>query len=144
MCSWEEVETLAIWLECHSWEVKRLRSDNQTLRSAADQILTSFFDRTSVPNAKKWEMIKEALCEMNKNSAVKELGIDQLISSEINQKENKSLKNARLCKVCKDKKANRLFLPCAHLSSCSDCSSTLTKCSQCNANIREIVSVYFG
>ena len=92
MCSWEDVETLDIWLECHPREMKRLRSDNQTLRSTAYLILTSFFDRTSVPNAKKWEMIKEALCEMNKNSAVKELGIDQLISSEINRKENKSEK----------------------------------------------------
>ena len=60
------------------------------------------------------------------------------------RKENQRLKNARLCQVCKDKDANWLFLPCAHLSSCSLCSPALTKCPQCKSNIRGIVSVYFG
>ena len=70
-------------------------------------------------------------------------GEEQLDPEEI-RKENQRLKNARLCQVCKDKDANRLFLPCAHLSSCSLCSPALTKCPQCKSNIRGIVSVYFG
>ena len=164
MYTWEDVETLAIWLEYNPREVRRLHSENQTLGSAAHQILTSFYDRTSVPNAKRWEMIRDALCEMNKLSAVIELGIDQLIQetvsemgpeeiqkesqrlktsasnfnevvkhfglilpedgkeeldSEESRKENQRLKNAKVCQVCKDKDANQLFLPCAHLSSCS-------------------------
>ena len=69
---------------------------------------------------------------------------DENLDPEEIRKENQRLKNARLCQVCKDKDANRLFLPCAHLSSCSLCSPALTKCPQCKANIRGIVSVYFG
>ena len=86
----------------------------------------------------------------NVNEMVERFGLilpddeeDQLDPEEI-RKENQRLKNARLCQVCKDKDANRLFLPCAHLSSCSLCSPALTKCPQCKSNIRGIVSVYFG
>ena len=77
-------------------------------------------------------MIKDALCEIGMNSAVRDLRIDQLIQGTGNsvlsdtmsemdpeelRKENQKLKNARLYQVCKDKDANQLFLPCAHLSS---------------------------
>ena len=86
----------------------------------------------------------------NVNEMVERFGLilpddeeEQLDTEEI-RKENQRLKNARLCQVCKDKDANRLFLPCAHLSSCSLCSPALTKCPQCKSNIRGIVSVYFG
>ena len=83
MCTWEDVEILATWLEFQPQEVRRLRSENQTLRSAAYQILTSFYDRTSVSHAKRWEMIRDALSEMDKNYAMIELGIDQLIQETV-------------------------------------------------------------
>ena len=132
MCTWEDVEILATWLEFQPQEVRRLRSENQTLRSAAYQILTSFYDRTSVSHTKKWEMIRDALSEMNKNSAVIELGIDQLIQEKVSDtmsdmdledigKENQRLKNARLCKVCKDTEGTGMFLPCGHLSDYREC-----------------------
>ena len=57
---------------------------------------------------------------------------------------NKTLKESKLCKVCRDKDANRLFLPCAHLACCSLCSPAVRNCPQCKGNIRGIVSVYFG
>ena len=75
-------------------------------------------------------MIKDAICEIGMNSAVRDLGIDQLIQGTGNsvlsdtmsemdpeelRKENQKLKNARLCQVCKDKDASELFLPCVHL-----------------------------
>ena len=68
----------------------------------------------------------------------------QNVDPEEVRKENKRLKDAKMCRVCKDKDANRLFLPCAHLSSCSLCSPAVTKCPQCRAGIRGVVSVYFG
>ena len=57
---------------------------------------------------------------------------------------NKALKDSKLCKVCRDKDANRLFLPCAHLACCSLCSPAVQNCPQCKSNIRGVVSVYFG
>ena len=132
MCDWEDVEILATWLEFQPQEVRRLHSENQTLRRAAYQILTYFYDRTSVSNAKRWEMIGDALSEMNKNSAVIELGIDQLIQEKVSdtmsdmdleeiRKENQRLKNARFCKVCKDAEETGMFLPCGHLLNCREC-----------------------
>ena len=57
---------------------------------------------------------------------------------------NRTLKEAKVCKVCRDKDANRLFLPCAHLACCSLCSPAVRNCPQCKGSIRGIVSVYFG
>lgn len=67
---------------------------------------------------------------------------DDIDLSEI-QMENRKLKDAKLCRICKDKEANRLFLPCAHLACCALCSPAVVKCPQCRSNIRGIVSVYF-
>ena len=57
-----------------------MRNENHSLRSASYQILAAYYDRIGEePNAKLWEIIKEVLCEIGMNSAVKELGIDELI-----------------------------------------------------------------
>ena len=37
------------------------------------------------------------------------------------RKENRRLKNDRLCKVCVDTDAIKVFLPCGHLSDCREC-----------------------
>ena len=92
---------------------------------------------------------KDASKELNTHEMLQRFGIDpdeteEDVDIEEVRKENQRLKNAKLCQVCRDKDANRLFLPCAHLSSCSLCSPALTKCPQCRSNIRGIVSVYFG
>ena len=145
MSTWEDVETLATWLAFQPQEIRRLRSENQTLRSAAYQILTYFYDRTSVSLAKRWEMIRDALSEMNKNSAMIELGIDQLIQETVSDtmseiyleeihKENKRLKNDRLCKVCKDTEATVMFLPCGHLLNCCECQHVTTSPTRLDEN----------
>ena len=76
MCSWEEVETLAIWLEIEPSEVMRLKNENNSIHEAAYQIVASCYHRNT--NG-VWEKIKEALFELNRQSAVIELGINQLI-----------------------------------------------------------------
>ena len=58
--------------------------------------------------------------------------------------ENLKLKEAKLCRICRDKDANRMFLPCAHLAACSLCSPAVVNCPQCRGVIRGVVSVYFG
>ena len=71
-------------------------------------------------------------------------GEEKEIDLEEIRKENQRLKNARLCQVCKDKQANRMFLPCTHISACSLCSPAVTKCPKCKDNIKGIVSIYYG
>ena len=68
----------------------------------------------------------------------KELTFDQLI------KENRKLKEDRICIVCKNEQANRMFLPCSHLKVCEKCSPALEKCYFCKKRIRGVVSVYFA
>lgn len=58
------------------------------------------------------------------------------------RKEKLRLQN--LCNVCRDEKANRLFLPCSHVSACASCLPSLTHCPRCLFLIRGIVSVYFS
>ena len=127
MCSWEEVQILGIWVGIEPREVMRLQNENNSIRRAAYQILESCCRNDAISDI--WKNIKEALLVIKKNTAVKELGIEQLISPEIDaeeiREENQRLKNARLCKVCKDEDANQLFLPCSHLVSDFVSSATL-------------------
>ncbi len=58
--------------------------------------------------------------------------------------ENRRLKEAKQCRVCRDRDANRMFLPCAHLCSCNLCSPALRNCPQCKGSIKGIISVYFS
>ena len=59
-------------------------------------------------------------------------------------KQNKLLKAVLFCIICKDRKANRLFLPCAHLNVCNLCVDAVRNhCPKCNRFIRGIVAVYF-
>lgn len=69
--------------------------------------------------------------------------LDHLDIQELRQT-NRELKEVKLCKVCRDKDANRLFLPCAHIVCCALCTPAMVKCPQCKSCIRGIVSVYFG
>jgi hypothetical protein len=58
--------------------------------------------------------------------------------------ENRKLRNAKVCQVCLDHDACRLFLPCAHIAACEFCYSYLKRCPKCKTFIAGIVFVYFG
>jgi hypothetical protein len=46
------------------------------------------------------------------------------------------------CKVCRDKEATYLMLPCSHLSYCLDCVSVLEKCVICRKQHHSILNVF--
>ncbi len=58
--------------------------------------------------------------------------------------ENKKLKEARLCKICREYVANRLLLPCSHIAVCPLCLLAIVVCPICKQKINGIVSVYFA
>ncbi len=99
-------------------------------------------DRSSDNSSPGAEMIRHNQEMLRRLAIVEEDSAE--VDPEAIKTENRKLKESRLCKVCRDKDSNRLFLPCAHLASCSLCSPALTHCPQCKATIRGIVSVYFG
>lgn len=57
-------------------------------------------------------------------------------------KENRKLKQERLCVICKDMKRERAVLPCAHLCACKICINALKNCPICNSLIKGIIRVY--
>ena len=58
------------------------------------------------------------------------------------EEENRCLKEQKMCKVCMDKDANIVFLPCGHLVSCVECAHALRKCAVCRAIIQGTVRTY--
>ncbi len=61
----------------------------------------------------------------------------QLTEDEIEQLQNKFL-----CVICLSKDKNALFLPCAHLAACLDCSLSLVNCPICRAKIQATVRAF--
>lgn len=59
-------------------------------------------------------------------------------------RENRRLKDAKICIVCFDQPRSRLFLPCAHLGCCKFCAPCFTHCPQCKKRIRANVTVHFA
>ncbi|XP_013394174.1 baculoviral IAP repeat-containing protein 7-A-like [Lingula anatina] len=68
--------------------------------------------------------------------------IDPAILSDKLRQENELLKEQRICKICKVRDAEVVFLPCAHLVSCNPCSPSLRKCPVCGSKIRDTVKTY--
>ncbi|KAF6205851.1 hypothetical protein GE061_020025 [Apolygus lucorum] len=60
------------------------------------------------------------------------------------EEENRLLKEARLCKVCLDREVVIVFLPCAHLVTCSDCAQSLTDCPLCRQPIKATVRTFLS
>ncbi|XP_046374760.2 inhibitor of apoptosis protein-like [Haliotis rufescens] len=56
--------------------------------------------------------------------------------------ENKRLREQRTCRVCRNKDAAILFLPCGHLVTCPDCADTVHDCVVCGQNILGTVKTY--
>ncbi|XP_053396663.1 baculoviral IAP repeat-containing protein 3-like isoform X2 [Mercenaria mercenaria] len=58
------------------------------------------------------------------------------------KEENRHLKEQMMCKICMDKDANTVFLPCGHLVSCVECAHALRKCAVCRTVIQGTVRAY--
>jgi hypothetical protein len=54
------------------------------------------------------------------------------------------LAEARLCKVCMEREATILFLPCAHILCCEQCSRPLSDCPVCRTSIQQKIRSYFS
>ena len=72
----DELNTLGIYLSCNPDDVRRLKNTNTNLKDAAYEILYSFYN--SVPNKERWGILIGALKQLNKNTVVMELKIEEL------------------------------------------------------------------
>ena len=67
--------------------------------------------------------------------------VDEPNSTQLKE-ENERLKHERLCVICLTKDKNVLFLPCAHLAACLECSFNMRNCPMCRSKIQATVRTY--
>jgi hypothetical protein len=58
--------------------------------------------------------------------------------------ENRELKDRKNCKICYEKDANMVFLPCGHLVVCETCSSRIRECPLCRRPIDGVLKAYLS
>ncbi|XP_052807380.1 baculoviral IAP repeat-containing protein 7-A-like [Mya arenaria] len=58
--------------------------------------------------------------------------------------ENERLKESLNCKICLDRKADVIFLPCGHIVSCPQCAPALDLCPVCRKSIMGLVKAQFA
>ena len=54
----------------------------------------------------------------------------------------KEMKEERQCKVCLDREADIVFVPCGHLVCCINCAASLRRCPICRAKIDKAIKTY--
>jgi hypothetical protein len=57
-------------------------------------------------------------------------------------KDYERLKTERMCVICLNKDKHVVFLPCAHLVSCFECSLSLVNCPICRADVQSKIRVF--
>ncbi|XP_056015255.1 putative inhibitor of apoptosis isoform X5 [Ostrea edulis] len=57
-------------------------------------------------------------------------------------RENTSLKDQTLCKICMEKNVSIAFLPCGHLACCVDCDPAMRKCPICREFVRGTLKTF--
>ena len=72
----DELNTLGIYLERDYNYIGRLKKENPNLKDAAYNILCSFYG--SIPDDKRWLMLLKALKQLDKNTLVTELKLEEL------------------------------------------------------------------
>ena len=58
------------------------------------------------------------------------------------KKQIEQLKDERTCKICLEKEASVVFLPCGHLATCTSCASALATCAVCRTPIQGLVRAF--
>ncbi|NXK71482.1 BIR7B protein, partial [Amazona guildingii] len=56
----------------------------------------------------------------------------------------RSLQEERMCKVCLDKDASVVFVPCGHLVACRECALNLRSCPICRADIQDRLRTFMS
>jgi len=60
------------------------------------------------------------------------------------EEENQKLRESALCKICLDKRADVIFLPCGHIVSCPQCAPALDSCPVCRKPVMGLVKAFFA
>ena len=83
------------------------------------------------PSQKRKLLENQQVC--NKKTKIEEL-----------EKENRRLKEDRICKICMSNEVGIVFLPCGHLISCLNCSPKVKDCPLCRQFIKGKQKTYMS
>ena len=60
------------------------------------------------------------------------------------EEEEEEKKDEHLCCICLENKADIVFIPCGHLSTCGRCTTNIKDCCVCRTNITQCVKVFLS
>ena len=63
---------------------------------------------------------------------------------ELKTAENKSVDDARVCKICYNNELGVVFLPCGHMVACVKCAPGMTSCAVCRKAVTATVRAFFS
>ena len=141
------------WFEIEEKAKRSIGKEQFSLAPAQSAVTAATAAQTAqspAVNAKLNEAAKREVA--NKQQAEKEKSLDALkVESGAPREgkeelalieENERLKNERLCVICLSKDKNVLFLPCAHLAACLECSLSLQNCPLCRSDIQARIRTF--
>lgn len=67
---------------------------------------------------------------------------ESILDTEKLRAENEELKERLLCRVCKDNTVSVIFLPCAHMCTCSQCYLAMKECPICTCRVKAVVKAF--
>ena len=80
--------------------------------------------------------------ELKKKDKEEEEVVEDVEEKKDDQVEEK--KDDHLCCICLENKADIVFIPCGHLSTCGRCTTNIKDCCVCRTNITQCVKVFLS
>ncbi|ETO23341.1 apoptosis inhibitor IAP [Reticulomyxa filosa] len=117
--------------------IRHVFQQYQTLMQTLDTLISNpSFDFDSM------ECLRELHCHMHEQCKKLEKNI---ILSPFDSPHTSLSKHKLLhpCQLCRREEKSILFLPCAHVATCSQCSNPLSKCPLCNTLVNQKIHVLF-
>ncbi|XP_065837742.1 death-associated inhibitor of apoptosis 2-like [Oscarella lobularis] len=157
----EDMETTSSVLRDDDELLQRVLAEG-ALRQLAERLITSHRQKSDKPYSYNEFMEDYYSAEEEKSastlasevsfgsSAIRKMlgGDSAMIHSntdlESSVEELKTLRDSRLCKVCMNRDANVVFIPCGHVSCCQLCASSLTVCPICRCKFTNKVTAFFS
>lgn len=79
---------------------------------------------------------RTSINQLNQQNSIVNLDHDILVN------EVEKLYKERDCVICLDRRKNIIFLPCAHLASCVECSMSMQCCPICRIKVQATIKTY--
>lgn len=117
---------------------------NSLLPSENDTTVKEKTINSELSSLEKTEQLVDSLSLKETDVDTYRIGNTELICLQQLKNEVGKLREARLCKICMDKEACIVFLPCSHLISCSSCATSLSNCALCRHSIKAIIRTYLS